>query len=82
MKAASVLAVFFDINKRLITRRKVAADTYAAGEPLENAGLIVAPITGRPAGWVDQIARLRQVEGVAGETGGFFSITQNTSTVR
>ncbi len=35
-------------------------------------GLLVAPITGRPAGWCDHIARLWPVHAVVGENGAFY----------
>ena len=37
-----------------------------------DAGLHVVPITGRPAGWCDMIARFWPVEGVVGENGAFY----------
>jgi HAD superfamily hydrolase (TIGR01484 family) len=36
------------------------------------AGLRIVPITGRPAGWVDHIARMWPVDGVVGENGGLW----------
>jgi HAD superfamily hydrolase (TIGR01484 family) len=38
-------------------------------EQLSAAGLLVIPITGRPAGWCDMIARFWPVAGVVGENG-------------
>lgn len=35
-------------------------------------GLRVVPVTGRPAGWVDHIARMWPVDGVVGENGGLW----------
>ena len=40
-------------------------------ERLRESGLAVVPITGRPAGWCDLIARLWPVDGVVGENGAF-----------
>jgi HAD superfamily hydrolase (TIGR01484 family) len=45
---------------------------YAAMEELSAAGLKVVPITGRPAGWCDHIARMWPVDGVVGENGAFW----------
>ena len=39
---------------------------------LQRAGLLVVPITGRPAGWCDQIARMWPVHAVVGENGAFY----------
>ena len=41
-------------------------------ERLRAAGLIVMPVTGRPAGWCDLIARQWPVDGVVGENGAFY----------
>ena len=41
-------------------------------EQLKRAGLVVVPITGRPAGWCDMIARFWPVAGVVGENGAFY----------
>ena len=41
-------------------------------EDLHRSGLIVVPITGRPAGWCDHIARMWPVDGVVGENGAFY----------
>ena len=38
----------------------------------QDAGLKVIPITGRPGGWVDHIARAWPVDGVVGENGGLW----------
>ena len=41
-------------------------------ERLQRAGLLVVPITGRPAGWCDHIARMWPVAAVVGENGAFY----------
>src|SRR6185436_5025454 len=41
-------------------------------ERLQRAGLTTVPITGRPAGWCDHIARMWPVSGVVGENGAFY----------
>jgi hydroxymethylpyrimidine pyrophosphatase-like HAD family hydrolase len=41
-------------------------------ERLKAAGLLVIPVTGRPAGWCDLIARQWPVDGVVGENGAFW----------
>jgi hydroxymethylpyrimidine pyrophosphatase-like HAD family hydrolase len=47
---------------------------YDALERLREAGFIVIPVTGRPAGWCDLIARLWPVDAVVGENGAFYFI--------
>src|SRR3546814_11574051 len=41
-------------------------------EQLEAAGFRVIPITGRPAGWCDMIARFWPVAGIVGENGALY----------
>lgn len=70
--AARIRGVFLDIDETLTTGGRLTAEAYAALESLNSAGLVVAPITGRPAGWCDHIARMWPVDGVVGENGAFF----------
>jgi hydroxymethylpyrimidine pyrophosphatase-like HAD family hydrolase len=67
-----VVGVFTDIDDTLTTEGRLAADAYAALKRLHGAGLVVVPITGRPAGWCDLIARFWPVDGVVGENGAFY----------
>ena len=67
-----VKAVLVDIDDTLTTRGKLTADAYAALERLHGAGRIVVPVTGRPAGWCDHIARMWPVDAVVGENGAFY----------
>jgi HAD superfamily hydrolase (TIGR01484 family) len=68
----AVRGVLCDIDDTLTTGGRLTADAYAAMERLERAGLQVVPITGRPAGWCDHIARMWPVAAVVGENGAFF----------
>ncbi len=68
---ARVHTVLTDIDDTLTTHGVLPAIAYAALEKLKNAGLRVIPITGRPAGWCDMIARFWPVDGVVGENGAF-----------
>jgi hypothetical protein len=43
-------------------------------ERLRAAGLLVIPVTGRPAGWCDHIARMWPVDAVVGENGALYMI--------
>ena len=69
---AAVRGVFLDIDDTLTTDGQLTAEAYAALARLHHAGLLVAPITGRPAGWCDHIARMWPVDGVVGENGAFY----------
>jgi HAD superfamily hydrolase (TIGR01484 family) len=64
--------VFTDIDDTLTCEGYLPAQAYAAMEQMQQAGLLVVPITGRPAGWCDLIARLWPVNGVVGENGAFY----------
>ncbi|MSO94048.1 MAG: HAD-IIB family hydrolase [Rhodospirillales bacterium] len=64
--------VLTDIDDSLTDHGRLTAAAYAALESLKDAGLTVIPITGRPAGWCDHIARMWPVDGVVGENGAFY----------
>ena len=72
LDAHGVRAVLVDIDETLTTAGKLTGDAYAALERLHAAGKIVVPVTGRPAGWCDHIARMWPVDAVVGENGGFY----------
>ena len=67
-----VQAVLTDIDDTLTTHGRLPAVAYDALERLQAAGIKVVPITGRPAGWCDHIARMWPVDGVVGENGAFY----------
>jgi HAD superfamily hydrolase (TIGR01484 family) len=69
---AQVGGVFADIDDTLTTDGKLTAEAYTAMSALHAAGLLVVPITGRPAGWCDHIARMWPVDAVVGENGAFY----------
>ncbi|MVW71709.1 MULTISPECIES: HAD-IIB family hydrolase [unclassified Bordetella] len=70
--AASVRVVLTDIDDTLTTEGRLPAEAYHALERLEAAGIAIIPITGRPAGWCDHIARMWPVKAVVGENGAFY----------
>lgn len=72
LDARGVKAVLLDIDDTLTTAGKLTSDAYAALERLHDAGRIVVPVTGRPAGWCDHIARMWPVDAVVGENGAFY----------
>jgi len=70
-----VRGVLCDIDDTLTSDGRLTAQAYTAYTALErlhNAGLTVVPITGRPAGWCDHIARMWPVDAVVGENGAFY----------
>ncbi len=64
--------VFFDIDDTLTTAGKLTAEAYSALARLSRGGFVCVPITGRPAGWCDHIARMWPVDAVVGENGAFY----------
>lgn len=71
-QAANIRFVLSDIDDTLTTEGRLPSAAYAALERLTQAGIVVIPITGRPAGWCDLIARLWPVFAVVGENGAFY----------
>jgi hypothetical protein len=68
----SIRFVLTDIDDTLTTDGKLTVAAYAALDRLRAAGRIVIPVTGRPAGWCDHIARMWPVDAVVGENGAFY----------
>jgi HAD superfamily hydrolase (TIGR01484 family) len=68
---SGIVAVLTDIDDTLTLNGRLPAEAFAALERLQRAGIRVIPITGRPAGWCDMIARQWPVDGVVGENGAF-----------
>jgi hypothetical protein len=68
----AIRGVFTDIDDTLTTEGRLTAEAYGALERLKAAGFLVVPITGRPAGWCDHIARMWPVDAVVGENGAFY----------
>ena len=69
---AGFKAVLTDIDDTLTLHGRLPAVAFAALERLRAAGFKVVPITGRPAGWCDMIARQWPADGVVGENGAFY----------
>jgi hypothetical protein len=67
----NLVGVLADIDDTLTTEGRIGADAFDALEKLRAAGLLVIPVTGRPAGWCDMIARAFPVDAVVGENGAF-----------
>ena len=67
--AQNIRVVFSDIDDTMTTEGKVTERAYASMWRLREAGVPFIPVTGRPAGWCDCIARQWPVDGVIGENG-------------
>lgn len=60
-----------DIDDTLTDEGRLGSEAYSAMWTLHNAGIKIIPVTGRPAGWCEMIARQWPVAGVVGENGAF-----------
>ena len=70
--AKNLSGVFFDIDGTFTTFGKICAVAYRVLWALKNSGLHAVPVTGRPAGWCDHIARMWPVDGIVGENGALY----------
>ncbi len=64
--------VLLDIDGTITSAGRLSAAAYDALERLQAAGLWVIPVTGRPAGWCDLIARFWPATAVVGENGALY----------
>ena len=69
---AAIRGVLTDIDETVSTDGRLTAEAYGALEALKEAGFLVIPVTGRPAGWCDMVARFWPVDAVVGENGAFW----------
>lgn len=69
---AGIDILMTDIDDTLTSDGRLEAAAYGAIERLAAAGIRVVPVTGRPAGWCDMIARFWPVAAVVGENGAFY----------
>jgi HAD superfamily hydrolase (TIGR01484 family) len=72
LDARAVTTVLLDIDDTLTTEGRLGAKAYTALEQLKASGMTIVPVTGRPAGWCDHIARMWPVDAVVGENGAFY----------
>lgn len=73
-----IKAIFFDIDDTFSgnghrEEPRILSEAYDALWKLYRAGVKVVPVTGRPAGWCDMIARMWPVTGIVGENGAFYA---------
>jgi HAD superfamily hydrolase (TIGR01484 family) len=64
--------VLTDIDDTLTVNGRLPSAAFSAMEKLQQNRIAVIPITGRPAGWCDHIARMWPVAGLVGENGAFY----------
>jgi len=66
------LGVLFDVDDTVTWEGKIVPEAMLAMRAGQASGLRMVPVTGRPGGWVDHIARMWPVDGVVGENGGLW----------
>ena len=74
--------ILTDLDGTLTTKGRIEAETYAALNELKEAGLFVAIVTGRPAGWGEMIARTFPVDACIVENGGLAFIRDRRGNLR
>jgi HAD superfamily hydrolase (TIGR01484 family) len=70
--------ILFDIDDTFTYQGKIHSGAFSVLWEAKDDGLVLIPITGRPAGWADHIARMWPVDGVVGENGGFYFLLDKT----
>lgn len=68
-EAQSLSGLFFDLDDTVLDEGKLSEQAYGALFSLKNAGLRLVALTGRPAAWAEQIARMWPVEAAIAENG-------------
>jgi HAD superfamily hydrolase (TIGR01484 family) len=68
---STIQGLCFDIDDTFSSHGKITDDAFKALWDLRRAGIRLIPVTGRPAGWCDHIARFWPVDAVVGENGAF-----------
>jgi hypothetical protein len=69
---SDLVGIMSDIDDTLTLHGRMIPEAFQMLQTLRDQGLKVVLITGRPAGWVDHIARMWPVDGVVGENGGLW----------
>ena len=64
--------VLTDIDETLTIGGRMTAVAFDAMERLQASGIRCIAVTGRPAGWCDQMARTWPIDAVVGENGAFY----------
>lgn len=74
---SKVRGICFDVDDTFSTHGKITAEAFQALWKAREAGLVLVPVTGRPAGWADHFARFWPVDAVVGENGAFTFFMQD-----
>ena len=74
---SSLIGVLSDIDDTLTWDGRIVPAAFEQLNRLQKQGIKVVLVTGRPAGWVDHIARMWPVDAVVGENGGLWAYMKN-----
>jgi HAD superfamily hydrolase (TIGR01484 family) len=69
---AKIQFVLTDIDDTLTLAGRIPSVVFRAMEKLQKKKVHIIPITGRPAGWCDHMARMWPIDGLVGENGAFY----------
>ena len=69
--AVAMSCVCSDIDDTLTLDGRLLPESFDALWRLKEAGILVVPVTGRPAGWCDCILREWPIDAIVGENGAF-----------
>jgi HAD superfamily hydrolase (TIGR01484 family) len=69
---SNLLGILFDVDDTVTWEGKLVPEALLCMARAQAAGLRMVPVTGRPGGWVDHLARMWPVDGVVGENGGLW----------
>ena len=67
----SIKGICFDIDDTFSSSGKITSQAFSSLWQLHEKKIITVPVTGRPAGWCDHIARFWPVDAIIGENGAF-----------
>ena len=74
--------ILSDIDDTLTWEGRLVPEAFRTLHELRELGIKVVLVTGRPAGWVDHIARMWPVDAVVGENGGLWAYMDGTKLVQ
>lgn len=74
---SAVRGICFDVDDTFSTHGKITEEAFRALWRAHEAGLVLVPVTGRPAGWCDHFARFWPIQAVVGENGAFTFFMQD-----
>ena len=80
--ARGLVGILTDIDDTLTLHGRIVPAAFDAMARARAAGLAIVPVTGRPAGWCDHVARMWPCEGVVGENGGLWFYMHEGKLVR